>query len=112
MSAGPSVGRLLRFAGGSHSRMKAFLIWIFTAKSSLEFPISWPARIEGPPALILTCVILFILSIRWAACDATRRGKSGFVAGVFVLIAGWPVSLLFWRWLRPPVSTPPPLPLG
>jgi hypothetical protein len=37
----------------------------------------------------------------WVARDAGRRGKSGFFACLFAIMAGWPLSLLWWLWLRP-----------
>ncbi len=92
--------------------MKTFLIWFFTSEASLGMPTM---PLKGPPAFILFCLIMVVVSAVWAARDASRRGKSSFVAVIFVLFAWWPVSILFWRWLRPPIvsgSVPPPLPVA
>lgn len=87
--------------------MKTFLLWFFTSEASIQFP---SVPLKGPPALILLFVVLAVASAVWVARDATRRGKSSFAAVVFILVAWWPVSILFWRWLRPPALLPPTLP--
>jgi hypothetical protein len=87
--------------------MKTFLLWFFTSEASIQLP---SVPLKGPPAFLLVCVILAVASAVWVARDAARRGKSGLAAAAFILLAWWPVSILFWRWLRPPVSVPPPLP--
>jgi len=89
--------------------MNAFFKWLFTSEMSFEMP-SRP--ITGPPAFLLLLFVLVIVSSIWVSRDAQRRGRSPFLAVVFILLAWWPFSLLWWRWLRPPQprSTPPPLP--
>lgn len=77
------------------------LDWFFTGKAGLQLPV--PKQIEGSPAFILLCIILLFWSIRWTARDAKARGKAGFTAALFVLIAAWPISWLFWLWVRPPL---------
>jgi hypothetical protein len=89
--------------------MKEFLQWFFTSEMSFDFS-SQP--IKGPPFLFLLLLILIMTSCIWVARDASKRGKTSWVAVCFVLLAGWPFSLLWWRWLRPelPGIKPPPMP--
>ena len=89
--------------------MTTFFDWLFSSQASFDVP-SVPCHLTGPPILLLALVAG---SAWWAARDATRRGKSAPLAFVFVLFAGWPLSLLFWRWLRPallPGTVHPPSP--
>jgi len=58
-------------------------------------------QISAPPWILLLLFLVFMGSLIWLARDAGRRGKSGFWACVFAVMAGWPVSLLWWLWLRP-----------
>jgi hypothetical protein len=44
---------------------------------------------------------LSIGSLVWVWLDATRRGKSGWITLLFILLTGWPASFLWWFWLRP-----------
>ncbi|HEY3897630.1 MAG TPA: hypothetical protein VGM54_03405 [Chthoniobacter sp.] len=65
---------------------------------------------------VLVVMGLAIWSIVWICSDAARRGKNGFLAFVFLFAASWPISLLWWLWLRPPLpkspaAAPPPPPL-
>jgi len=53
------------------------------------------------PFVLLLGFLVFIGSMIWVARDAGKRGKSGFWACLFALMAGWPLSLLWWMWLRP-----------
>ena len=63
----------------------------------------------------IALLILALYSFIWITEDAQKRGKSGCLAFLFILAAGWPFSLLWWVWLRPPratpVSPPPPSPV-
>lgn len=74
-------------------------------KMSLAGPW-WAQLIEG-----LVVLGLVVWSIIWIVSDASRRGKNGFLAFIFLFMASWPISLLFWLWLRPPLLKPelPPL---
>ena len=73
-------------------------------------------KVSGPWWLMLPLGILFIWSVFWIIGDAKQRGKSGCVVLLFLFAATWPVSILWWLWLRPPLgqtpspSLPPPLP--
>jgi hypothetical protein len=44
---------------------------------------------------------LLIVSLVWAYTDAERRGKSGCLVALLVLLLNWPVSLLLWLVFRP-----------
>ena len=68
-------------------------------------------KVHGPWWLVLPLGILFIWSVFWILRDAQERGKSGCLALLFLFAATWPVSILWWLWLRPPlVQTPKPAP--
>lgn len=74
--------------------------------------------IPGPPGVKLAVsVVFFVLALYsfiWITEDAQKRGKSGCLAFFFLIAAGWPLSLLWWVWLRPPKpmqSQPPASPL-
>lgn len=61
--------------------------------------------LEGPAFVVLPAVIAILLlsiwSLIWLFCDARKRSKNGLLAIIFVLITGWPLSFLWWFWLRP-----------
>ena len=73
-------------------------------------------KVSGPWWVVIPIGVLFITSVCWIMNDAEKRGKSGCVALLFLFAATWPVSILWWLWLRPPsdqtpkTSPPPPLP--
>jgi hypothetical protein len=70
-------------------------------------------KVIGPGWLGIPIFILFIASVCWIMIDAEKRGKSGCVALLFLFAATWPVSILWWLWLRPPLEQtpePPPQP--
>lgn len=94
---------------GVLSSIKSSLLWFFTAESSAELPSLGPNVIHGVPATTLLLWVLLLLSVRWAARDARKRGTSRIAAGFLVFAAGWPISLLIWRALRPPLIIQPPL---
>lgn len=62
-------------------------------------------QISGPAVLVLPATIAIIgisvLSFIWLFRDATKRGKNGFLAVLFIVITGWPFSFIWWLWLRP-----------
>jgi hypothetical protein len=64
-------------------------------------------NLEGPAVLVLPGIIAILLlsiwSFIWLFYDARKRSNNGLVAIVFVIITGWPLSLLWWFWLRPPL---------
>jgi len=85
------------------------------AKPSLMLPgveiiLAGPPWLQNTEALIL--IGLFIWSLSWIYDDARRRGRSGFLALVFAFAACYPLSLIWWLWLRPPRQNlnPPPIP--
>lgn len=49
----------------------------------------------------LVLLVFYIWSVIWAFHDARRRGKSGLLIAVMVLVMVWPVGLLLWLALRP-----------
>jgi len=51
---------------------------------------------------MLLVLVLCLWSLFWISKDARRRGKSSVGAVFFALFAAYPVSLLWWLWLRPP----------
>ena len=65
-------------------------------------------KIEGPVIFVfpgaLALLALSIYSLIWLYQDATKRKKHGIVAVIFVLLAGWPASFIWWFWLRPPIK--------
>lgn len=74
--------------------------WFFLKPGgSIKFPAGF--EVSAPPFIILLALAGFIASIIWAARDARKRGKNGFMVGLFAAVALWPISLLFWLWLRP-----------
>jgi hypothetical protein len=79
--------------------MKTFLHWLFLEKASFG---AFGFTISGCPAFILLLTIVWWFSCEWVSFDAARRGKSARVGFWFAMLAGWPLSLLWWRWLRPP----------
>lgn len=50
---------------------------------------------------IIGLVVVFVGSIVWVYRDARDRGKPGLLAALFVILFGWPVSLLAWLLFRP-----------
>ncbi len=85
------------------------------SQSNLELP-GFKITLAGPPWLrnteALVCIGLFVWSLIWICQDAGRRGKNGFGAFIFAIAACYPLSLLWWLWLRPPRlrAVPPPIP--
>jgi hypothetical protein len=47
--------------------------------------------------------LFFIFSVIWVFFDARSRQKSGCIAMLFIMLVGWPLSFLWWLWLRPPM---------
>ena len=78
----------------------------------IDVPGPWWFRLT----VAIVVVILALYSFIWITEDAQKRVKSGCLAFLFIFAAGWPFSLLWWLWLRPPiekqrVQSPPPSPL-
>ncbi len=46
-------------------------------------------------------LILYIWSILWAYNDANKRGRSGCLVALLVLLLTWPVGLIIWLIFRP-----------
>lgn len=72
------------------------------APLSIEFHgirISEPAIVVVP--LIVAAIYFSIASFVWLYRDAEERGKKGWTALLLVLLTGWPISFLWWFWLRP-----------
>ena len=58
-------------------------------------------NVEGIPILMIPVFILMCYTFFKLYRDAESRGKSGIVAILFILICGWPLSFIWWYWLRP-----------
>ena len=58
-----------------------------------------PAILVVP--LIAAAIYFSIASFVWLYQDAEERGKKGLTAILLVLLTGWPISFLWWFWLRP-----------
>ncbi|MFU8771150.1 MAG: hypothetical protein ACNA8H_01885 [Anaerolineales bacterium] len=56
---------------------------------------------------VLLLVSLPIISAFWAMGDAERRGKSGCLVALLVLLLAWPAGLIVWLVFRPPEWRPP-----
>jgi len=80
------------------------LKWFFLQpSSSLKFPFGF--EVSAPPFVIILAVLGFVASIIWIFRDAKERGKSGLMACLFAVVGMWPLSLIWWLWLRPPTNT-------
>jgi len=69
---------------------------------SIEFHgirFSEPAIMVVP--LIVGIIYFSISSFVWLYRDSEQRGKKGWTAILLVLLTGWPISFLWWFWLRP-----------
>jgi hypothetical protein len=54
--------------------------------------------------LIMFAVWLYlaVLTAWWAFADAKARGRNPWLVVLFVMTTGWPISIWWWQWLRPP----------
>ncbi|MCC6795187.1 MAG: hypothetical protein IT366_08715 [Candidatus Hydrogenedentes bacterium] len=59
--------------------------------------------ITGTLGLLFSLIIfvIYIGSVIWAFADAQRRGKSGCLVALLVLLLVWPVGLIIWLLIRP-----------
>src|SRR5437867_6618020 len=70
-----------------------------------RFPF-WAIEVLAPDTasglfLYAIIVALFSWSLAWAFRDAKIRGRTPWLCILFIVVAGWPFSVLWWRWLRP-----------
>jgi len=93
-----------------------------SAKPNLVLPgvkviLAGPPWLQNTESLII--MGLFVWSLVWICRDAHRRGKSWGWAFIYALAACYPLSLIWWLWLRPPrqnlnpptvAGTPNPVP--
>jgi len=68
---------------------------------------------ESIRVIILAIPVLLLVSIPiitafWAMGDAERRGKSGCLVALLVLLLAWPTGLIVWLLIRPPEQTDKP----
>ena len=56
-----------------------------------------------PLILLISAAALWIWSGVWAHRDAELRGKPPMLVSLLVLLLSWPISLLVWIALRPPL---------
>lgn len=52
-------------------------------------------------AFVLAMLALWLWSVVWAYGDAERRGKSGCLVALLVMLVSWPLGLLIWVIFRP-----------
>ena len=45
--------------------------------------------------------LAFLYSCWWAYWDGKVRGRNPWLTILFIILAGWPFSIWFWKWLRP-----------
>src|SRR6187397_1254443 len=68
-------------------------------------------KLEGPVILVIPLLLGIIAasvySLMWIFRDAEQRRKNGFIAIIFILMTGWPLSLVWWLWLRPKAAFEP-----
>jgi hypothetical protein len=67
----------------------------------LKLTITGPVWFQSACSVLLLSLV--IGSLFWIAKDADRRGKNPFGAIIFAMFALYPVSLVWWVWLRPPL---------
>ena len=51
------------------------------------------------PGILILALMLW--SVIWAYGDAERRGKSGCLVALIVLLVSWPLGLIIWLVFRP-----------
>ena len=65
-------------------------------------------KAQGPAIIVIPILalvlIVFFYSLLWIYRDAVKPEKNGILAVLFLLSA-WPLSLLWWFWLRPAISS-------
>jgi hypothetical protein len=71
----------------------------------LDFEVLAPDTASGI-FLYAIIVALFSWSLAWAFRDAKIRGRNPWLCILFISVAGWPFSVLWWRWLRPRKDNP------
>jgi hypothetical protein len=71
----------------------------------LKFTIPGPFWFQLGVSIALLGV--WIWSLFWIAEDAVKRGKGSLTAVIFAITAGFPLSFVWWLWLRPPLLLPP-----
>lgn len=68
----------------------------------LTYPDSIPLWLQTTLTISILvvglCLVLF--SCRWVGRDAERRGKSGCLVALLVLLT-WPLGLILWLFFRP-----------
>ena len=55
-------------------------------------------------AVMCGFVFLVVKSAIWAYHDAEDRGKPGWAVALLVVLCKWPISLLLWLVVRPPLT--------
>jgi len=87
------------------------LDWLLHSQVTVKtgVPLGPPLSFTGAPIYFLMLLACWIGSWVWIASDAQKRGKSPFWAVFFLFFAGWPLSIAWWCWLRPPYLDPLPV---
>jgi hypothetical protein len=101
MSDPADSGITINLGGGEHESPTLDL-------NGLKIVIPGPWQVKLVVGIIILVVALY--SFIWITEDAQKRGKSGCLAFLFLFAASWPVSILWWLWLRPPLLRPSNLP--
>lgn len=62
-------------------------------------------HVHGSPAFVTAVSVVLsmalLVNVIWIYRDAKRREKSPWMAVLFLAAAGWPISNVWWCWLRP-----------
>jgi len=62
-------------------------------------------KIESAPMWVIIMVsILWVISSIWIMKDSKSRNKNPIVLFCFHTIAGWPLSVFWWIYLRPEIK--------
>lgn len=62
---------------------------------------------HGPAIFVAAVIVLLLAPAAWVYLDARNRNKSGIIAILFIFLTGYPFSLVWWLWLRPPLAVVP-----
>ena len=79
------------------------MIKFLTSPATVHIPGYF--EIEGLFVVVASSFLIFIAffswTLIWLARDAKKRNKNILVAILFILFTGWPLSFIWWHWLRP-----------
>jgi len=58
---------------------------------------------HAPDWVIIIISITWLITSIWIVRDSLSRGKNPFAIFLFHTIAGWPLSIIWWCYLRPEI---------